>query len=134
MWHAELRLNRSRASFDASAIAGVLPAIYNRPVTKLMHKGELWYVKGEEPTVLDAVKDMVLRGQVRLIGWLVGLWRKHPSCVIAPWLQLCLCYRSQPTPSYVLKYLHTSALCSAGLVRRCRARNMLRHARKAPWS
>lgn len=29
-----------------------------------MHKGELWYVKGPEPTVLDAVKDMVLRGQV----------------------------------------------------------------------
>jgi hypothetical protein len=62
--NAELRLNRSRASFDASAIVGTLPAIFSRPVSKLMHNGQLWYVKGPDPTVLDAVKDMVLRGQV----------------------------------------------------------------------
>lgn len=64
--HAELRLNRSRASFDASAIPSVLPRIFSRPVSKLMHNGQLWYVNGPDPSVLDAVKDMVLRGQVRI--------------------------------------------------------------------
>lgn len=61
-----LKLEKERQSFDMKAedSANALRRIRKGPVSAVMHTGDLWYVQGQEPTVMDAVKDMLQRRAV----------------------------------------------------------------------
>jgi hypothetical protein len=81
--HAELGLDHAVSDFDADAAAAKLQRLYAMHVSKVMHNGELWYIKGQEPNVMDAVKDMLLRGQVcSCVG-------ERGPCTVAPSGLLC---------------------------------------------
>lgn len=63
-----LKLEKQRQSFDMKAedSANALRRIRAGPVSAVMHTGDLWYVQGQEkePSVMDAVKDMLQRRAV----------------------------------------------------------------------
>jgi CBS domain-containing protein len=61
-----LKLENQRQSFDMKAEDGAkaMQRIFSSPVTKFMHTGELWLIQGQNPTVMDAVKDMLQRRAV----------------------------------------------------------------------
>jgi CBS domain-containing protein len=61
-----LKLERQRQSFDMKAEDGAraMQRIYSSPVTSVMHTGELWLIQDQNPTVMDAVKDMLQRRAV----------------------------------------------------------------------
>ena len=61
-----LKLEKARSSFDMRAddAARALLKIYQGTVAAVMHPGDLWYIEGQDATVLDAVRDMLQRRQV----------------------------------------------------------------------
>lgn len=61
---ADLGVCKAGSTFDASQAAPVLKKLYAAPVSEVMHAGEIWYIQGQDPSVMDAVKDMLLRGHV----------------------------------------------------------------------
>eukprot|EP01025_Chloroclados_australasicus_P064398 TRINITY_DN8604_c0_g1_i2.p2 TRINITY_DN8604_c0_g1~~TRINITY_DN8604_c0_g1_i2.p2 ORF type:complete len:388 (-),score=56.71 TRINITY_DN8604_c0_g1_i2:178-1248(-) len=63
----DLNLANTRRSFDmdASSVTSAMAAIFRRPVAKVMHSGDLWYLEGhDQASVMDAVKDMLMRSSV----------------------------------------------------------------------
>ena len=63
-WTAGLGAAKAGSSFDYAQAGPILEKLYAGPVSDIMHAGEIWYIQGQDPTVMDAVKDMLLRGQV----------------------------------------------------------------------
>lgn len=61
---AELGADKAGSTFDVAQAGPVLEKLYAGPVSDIMHAGEIWYIQGQDPSVMDAVKDMLLRGHV----------------------------------------------------------------------
>ena len=54
---AQLHMVQQWAQEQRVRVQGILDA----PVREAMHAGDLWYMQGQDATVLDAVKDMLQR-------------------------------------------------------------------------